>query len=88
MFVRDTCGCNFSNGKPCSKAFTREHIESIRNQCLGLDHASLDLLLMGSIMANTSDSLTAICSGLQTKQREKPRTKYYHHGVRVNRKLP
>ena len=58
MFVRDTCGCNLSNGEPCSKAFTREHIESIHNHWLGLDHASLDLLLMGSIMAKTSDSLT------------------------------
>ena len=65
------------------KVFTMENLQCIRNQCLALDRSSLDLLLMGHIMANSCD-FNDCFSFPQTTVKQKASTKFYHHGIRVS----
>ena len=84
-FISQTCGCALHDGNPCSMAFSTEHISAIRDQCSSMSRSSLDFLLIGHIMANTSTSDFVHHSRLQ-KKREKERSNYYHHGIRVKTK--
>ena len=45
-FVVEGCACNLNGGNGCSKFFSQEHYQSMRNQCVELDYDSLDLLIM------------------------------------------
>ena len=83
-FVSQTCGCKLHNGNPCSMAFPSEHIKGMRDQCSSLSHSSLDYVLIGQIMANTSTS-NSVCHSRLQKKREVERSNYYHHGIRVKR---
>ena len=85
-FVQDTCGCKLLDSGSCSLGFTKQHIGTVRDQCLSLDHQLLDSLLMGQIMAGTNVSLKARVSGPTTHSRQKPHTKFYHGGHRVHSK--
>ena len=57
-FLGTGCGCTLYFGGPCNKGFSAEHLRSIRSQCQDLDHTSLDLVLLGQIMATNSHSST------------------------------
>ena len=59
-----------------------EQIKESRNDCMALDHASFDLVLMGQIMANTTDSKKAQHSRLE-HERIKTSTKFYYHCIKV-----
>ena len=54
-FVRKTCGCKMSRGKPCSSLFTREYYIDLRSQASLLTREQLNLVLMGSVMSTVSD---------------------------------
>ena len=61
-FLGTGCGYTLYFGGPCNKAFSAEHLQTIRSQCQDLDHTSLDLVLLGQIMATNSHSSTVQCS--------------------------
>ena len=82
-FLEKTYGCHLYNNQPCCKAFSKQHIIAVQDQCLCLDHSSLDFLLMGHIMAHTRTAKTVHHPGLQSKEREKQHSYYYHNGVKV-----
>ena len=82
-FVQDTCGCQLLNSGPCSLGFTKEQIGTSRDQCLSLDHQSLDFFIMGQIRAGTNVSEEARVSGPTTHSRQKPHTKFQYDGHRV-----
>ena len=50
--------------------------------CLGLNHASLDLVLMAQIMANITDT-TKAQHARSVSDRTGITTIYYHHGIKV-----
>ena len=82
QFTTTTCKCSTFNGGPCSKAFSLEHIQAVRDQCAALNRYSLDLMLMGQIMANTTCS--ASTAGYLSPLENLRRAKFYHHGIRVS----
>ena len=45
-FIEKGCGCTLLKGKACSTAFTREHFQSIRNDCSSMDHHALNNILL------------------------------------------
>ena len=51
-------GCTLYFGGPYNKVFSAEHLQSTRRRCQDLDHTSLDLVLLGQIMARNSHSST------------------------------
>ena len=86
-FISNTCGCSSLKGQPCSTAFTADSIRVTRAQCQGLDHASLDFVLMGQIMANTTNSAQSLVSGPTRTSRQKPYTKFYHQRIKVSNRM-
>ena len=82
-FWDSTCNCTTYKGGPCNRAFSIEYIRSIRDQCLSLDRQSLDLVLMGQLMANVRRSTSLTNRTHCTKQREREHTTYYHQGIKV-----
>ena len=78
-FVVEGCACNLNGGNGCSKFFSQEHYQSMKNQCVELDHDSLDLLIMGQIMATTIFEHTTRCD----KERERVTTQFLHQGKKV-----
>ena len=90
-FVVEGCACNLNGGNGCSKFFSEEHYQSMRNQCVKRDHDSLDLLIMGQIMANTTQSSTVIEHTTRCdKERERVTTQFFHQGkkVKVSGQIP
>ena len=83
QFWDSTCNCTTYKGGPCNRAFSIEYIRSIRDQCLSLDHQSLDLVLMGQLMANLRRSTSLTDRTHSNKQREGEHTPYYHQGIKV-----
>ena len=81
-FVTNTCGCKMNNGGPCSDKFA-DKFYTVRAQCADLDKESLDLVLLGQIMAlmNTSEEITSRRRPSVTRQRYS--YIYYHEGVKV-----
>ena len=84
QFILKTCGCSFFNGTSCSAAFTYENIKQMRADCQGLNHSSLDYVVMGQIIANTTNSSQSLIAGTTTTERKKTYSKFYHRGIRVN----
>ena len=84
-FLGTGCGCTLYFGGPCNKAFSAEHLRSIRTQCQDLDHTSLDLVLLGQIMGTNSHSSTVQSSHQKSSIQKKTRMSYYHHGIPVCR---
>ena len=84
-FTQSGCGCTLYNGGPCSTAFTPDHLSSIRSQCQELDRSSLDLVLLGQIMATNSQSSLLQRSHQKSATRKKTRMSYYHQGIQICR---
>ncbi len=57
-FMNSGCDCHQS----CYKLFTRSHYELIRNQCAELEHDTLDMVIMGQVMALTTKRMTTLYS--------------------------
>ena len=55
-FTQSGCGSTLYYGDPCSTAFTADHLCNIRSHCQELDRSSLDLVLLGQIMATNCQS--------------------------------
>ena len=53
-FMSMGCGCV----KRCSKPFSLEYVRSVRRQCTELEHAELDMAILGQLMASTNTSFT------------------------------
>ena len=52
--TQTSCRCTLYFGGPCNRAFSIEHLTSIRNQCQNLDRPSLDFVFLRQIMATNS----------------------------------
>ena len=79
--VREGCGCEVLNGKPCSAQFTTSHYREMRNYCAELDRDSLDLVVLGQIMALTSTSEMVI---KRKTERKKSTVLFRHLSQKVN----
>ena len=66
-FCEEGCGCP----ENCSANYTLHHYETLRSQCSELDHDTLDMVIMGQIMA------------LTTTTQERRQTTYMHLGLKV-----
>ena len=54
--MREGCGCEVLCGSPCYTQFPASHYREMRNYCAELNRDSLDLVVMGHVMALTSTS--------------------------------
>lgn len=50
------CGCQLLNGQPCSRAFSLHYYKDVRNQCLALERAEQDFVLLGQRVAHSHTS--------------------------------
>ena len=82
-FTQTRYGCTLYFGGPCNRVFSVEHLTSIRNQCQELDHSSLDLALLGQIMATNSQSSLIQRSYQKSAIQKKTRMSYYHQGIQI-----
>ena len=67
----------------CCKIFPLQHFKDIRNMCAELDHESLDFLIMGQLMSNTSISSKTHHHIQPPDERQRVSTAYYHQGIKV-----
>ena len=80
LFVETGCGCQLYKKGPCIGAFTTDHIKTTRNSCAELDKESLDMLVLGHIVAmNVSSDLKKTTS----KERLRSSSAYFHQGIKV-----
>ena len=71
-FCEQGCGCP----ENCSANYTLHHYKTLRSQCSELDHVTLDMVIMGQIMALTSIT------------QERRQTAYMHLGLKVINNQP
>ena len=76
-FVATGCSCT----KRCSSQFSKDHIQSMRANCLQLSHNELDMVLLGQLVASTNTSDKVVTESRHTnKERKRGYTTYYHAG--------
>ena len=80
---RTSCGCKLNKGNPCCYLFSEEHVSSIRDSCSALDHQSLDLVILGQVMASVKTSQTIEHRGYTPNERERSITFFFHEGIKV-----
>lgn len=54
-FLKTSCECQWANGKPCSRQFSREFVLGFRSECMelqGISRNSFDMLLSGYYSSN------------------------------------
>ena len=81
-FLVETCHCSMDKGSPCSNSFSKEDITIMRACCMGMSHSSLDMIIMGQIMAHTV-KCTLSSHARSASNRVRLSTNYYHHGIKV-----
>ena len=84
-FVEIGCGCQSNSELNCSSLFSLSHYREIRNSCAELDHDSLDLVVMGQLMALTTNSTTVTDKNDQAQERQRQSTVYMHLGQKVKK---
>ena len=58
-FVAGGCSCKLAGGSPCCHMFSAAEYRAMRDECQGLTHDELDLVVMGQLRAVTQrDELT------------------------------
>ncbi len=83
-FVNETCGCHLWNSDSCSKQFTSQHIEETRFNCADLSHNELDMVVLGSLLANSNSTEQVDSSSRHSlTPRKKNYSKFSHLGYPV-----
>ncbi len=82
-FISEGCGCHINNDHNCSSLFSLSHYRSNRDICAELEHDSLDLVIMGQLMALTFNTDIIIDKNNQSHDRQRLSTQYMHLGQKV-----
>lgn len=79
-FMSMGCGCV----KRCSTQFSLEYVRSVRRQCAELEHAELDMAILGQLMASTNTSFTVSTVARHAEsERQRSYTSFVHQGKSV-----
>ena len=83
QFLENGCGCSLFNGKPCSAAFSKEHIYSVCDQFTSLDCHNRYSILFGHVMATIRALPTVESRGHPSKERSRVVGEFLHEGIKV-----
>ena len=83
-FITKGCGCLINDDRNCSLLFPFSHYRLNRDSCAELELDSLDLVIMGQLMALTVNTDVILNKNRETQERQRTSTQYLHLGQKVN----